>query len=148
MLLWLNLAGAPASGSTAAVVYLPTRFLSGPLTSSGVNAATELRSFLPGAREKVVDSQGLMNPVWYRFLDQFVNVFAGGVGGLKLSDIVASVEAAQAQTTAAVATTQAIATQSQTNAEALAAAVQVVQGASLAGSNQIPPVLLSYTDIP
>ena len=146
MLLWQNLAGTPVNGTTTATVFIPVRFLAGA-ASTGAAAASDLRSFLPGSRHPLAGGQ-TMDPVWYRFFDQFVNVFAGGVGSLKLADLLAAVQATQAQATQATATTQAIATQSQANAEALAAAVQVVQAASLPGSEQIPQVLNSYTDIP
>ncbi|MFY7867387.1 hypothetical protein [Roseateles sp.] len=147
MLLFSGLTGVGA-GSTEATVYLPVRFVSGALTTSGVQSSSAIRSFLPGAREKVVDSQGLMNPVWYRFFDQFVNVFAGGVGTLTLSDLVSAVNSAQAQATTAATQSQTIATQGQANAEALAASIQVLQAASLAGANQIPPVLLTNEEFP
>ncbi len=146
MLLFSGLTGVGA-GSTEATVYLPVRFVSGALTSASVTSSTDLRAFLPGARHPITGNQ-TMDPVWYRFFDQFVNVFAGGVGGLKLSEIVAAIEATQAQATAAATTTQTVAAQSQANAEALAAAVQVVQAASLAGANQIPPVLLTNEEFP
>lgn len=146
MLLLAHALSGAVSRSTEAVVYVPVRFLAGA-ASTGTAAASDLRSFLPGSRHPLAGGQ-TMDPVWYRFFDQFVNVFAGGVGSLKLADILAAVQATQAQATQATATTQAIATQSQANAEALAAAVQVVQAASLPGSEQIPPILNSYTDIP
>lgn len=145
MLLLAHALSGAVSGSTEAVVYVPVRFLAGS-ASAGVQPSSDLKNYLPSAREKPLDANGHLVGSWYKFFQLLSQVQLGG--GLTLADLEAAISAAQLQATQATANTQAIATQSQTNAEALAAAVQVVQAAALPGSDQIPPVLNSYTELP
>lgn len=137
------------SGSTAAIFYLPFRAVSGAY-STGVTQAspdTGLRSFLPHSSVKVLKADGTMNPVWYKFFQVFVDVFLAGAGTYSLEDILAAVEEAQDNTTQLSLLTAAVQAQTQTNAEALEAARQVIVDNSLTGSDQIPPVALN-TEIP
>jgi hypothetical protein len=137
-------------GTTAAVFYVPVRAVSGLFTTSGVTAGrdlSELRSFLPHSRQQVLNADGTMNSAWYRFFQVFVDVFLGGAGAYTLADIVAAVNASEERSAQLAAMTQAVADQSQTNAEALSAVVQVAQNNALAGADQIPPVRLSNMEM-
>ncbi len=135
-----------AARATGAVVYLLPRAVSGLWTASDVTASADLanlRAWLPPQRQPIANVNGTpvyMDQTWYRFFQFVSEIKLGGAEGQTIPDIVASVVAAlsaSATTSAAVAITS---QQTQANAEALAATVQVVQTAAIPGADQIPPV--------
>lgn len=137
--------------STSALTYLTPRVLSGLWTASGVSASADLanlRAWLPPQRTPFawVTVGGQRLPVyidattWYRFFQFVADVRLGGADGATIPDIVAAVVSSLSQSATTAAVASITAQQTQANAEALAATVQVVQTASLPGSTQIPPV--------
>ena len=138
---------------TAATVYVPMRMLSGLVTARGVTASrnqTNLSTLLPHITRPFAqqDRNGrwACDPHWYRFFDFLVNDFLAGASGPTLADIITSIVAVQTSATAAEMRSVLLASQAQTNAEALSTAVQVVQIAALPGADQIPPVRRYYLE--
>lgn len=132
--------------STTANVDFALRLVSGLFSSSGVSNGTNttnLKSWLPSARVPVVTSTGIMTPEWYRFLQYLVEVVLGGASAPTVADVVTAVTTTTEGAVAATQAAQAVSQQADANAQALAAAVQVVQTASLPGASQIPPVQLN-----
>lgn len=135
--------------STSAVVYYAVRVVSGLWSETGVNPASvslNLRSWLPPPRHPwgyVVGDKVMVDPIWYRFFQYVAEVRLGGIGGANVGDVVATVEAVQAESVAQAATVASVSTQTQANAEALEATVQVSVNNGLAGALQIPPVRLN-----
>lgn len=139
--------------TTAAYVYIPVRMLSGVWTQTGVtDDESNLKTWLPPARQPIAyqqNGQWLCDPTWYRFFQYVAEIKLGGVNAPSIP-AVASATTAIAETAASAQTqVSAVIQQGQTNAEALAAARQVLQDNSLAGADQIPPVQLSpYEALP
>ena len=136
---------------SGAVLFLSFRAATGVFTSVGVDPGsdnTNLRAFLPHSRQPVLNADGTMNPAWYRFFQMFVDVFLGGAGAYTLQDIIDAVTTVQSDATVLAATTAAVQQQAQTNAEALAAARQVILDNSLTGASAIPEVQIGYTSLP
>jgi hypothetical protein len=152
----LTLTGyAPAvytlGSTTGSVAYIPLRAY-GDGTSQAVDATTDLenlRSLLPSQRHPFgfVDGKPVyVEAAWYRFMDYLVNTFLGGPGSPTMADVIAAIEAALEAQATQTQTLALIAAQSQTNAEALAAVVQVAQDNALTGAEQIPRVSQTYMD--
>jgi hypothetical protein len=134
-------------GSTESVMYLPVRsFANGEGTAVENTTLDTLKSLLPRQPQKVVLPDGTMDPAWYRFMDYMVNNYFGSLNQPTIQSIVAQVEEGMAAATIATQTTALLAQQTQANAEALAATVEVVTNNSLPGSIQIPPVSRSYLE--
>jgi hypothetical protein len=152
------------AGALTLTGYAPTVYYSGSTTTSILNlplrvyadgaastveptsALDNLRSLLPAQRSPVVNADRTMSSDWYRFFDFMVNVYLDSLSQPTVADIVSAVETTLAQATANAETTTLIAQQAQANAEALASVVQVVQTEALPGSDQIPPVSMSYLE--
>lgn len=135
-------------GETESVWYFPMRLFA-QSSSSTVDATQDLenlRSLLPSQRQQVTNPDGTMNAAWYRFFDFFVNVFAGGPSAPTMADVQAAIENALSELQTQQQTTALIAAQSQTNAEALAATVEVVQNNALTGASSIPSVSRTYLE--
>lgn len=137
-----------AGSSTESLYYFPLREFA--VASSGSVDSTQdlenLRSLLPSQRQQVTNADGTMAAPWYRFFDFFVNVFAGGPSAPTMADVQAAIERALTDLQAQQQTVALVAAQSQTNAEALAATVEVVQNNSLSGSSSIPAVSRTYLE--
>jgi hypothetical protein len=136
-----------AHRNTTASLDVAVRLVSGFFSNSGgINPTanlTNLKSWLPGARVKVVTSDGVMTPEWYRFIQYLVEVVLGGAAAPTVADVVSAVTTTTEGAVAATQAAQAVSQQADANAQALAAAVQVVQTAGLSGATQIPPVQLN-----
>lgn len=141
---------APAyTGETDAIVYVTVRALTGMWTGAGVSPETDetnLRSWLPGQRTPLMNRDGTMSAPWYLFFEYLANKRLGGADGASLPDVVATV--VEAQTAASVSAAQAtlIAQQGQTNAEVLAATIEVVRNGALPGADSIPQPKLTYLE--
>lgn len=135
--------------STGSVLYIPLRSVSGLYTAGGVTsarAADALRAALPHSRQRIMLTDGTMDPTWYRFFQVFVDVFLGGVGGLTIADIVSAIETSQADNVAQSVRVSSIETMAQSNAQTLQATVEVVQANALVGAEQIPQTRLPGMD--
>jgi hypothetical protein len=139
---------------SGAVFYIPIRMVSGLWSATGITASANLenlQAWLPPRRQPMgwVTIGGTRYPVdWddtlYRFLQFVSEIKLGGIAGPTLPDVVTTVTETQATAAAASASVTELAQQTTTNAEALAATVQVVTVNSLSGANQIPQVSLRY----
>lgn len=149
----LTITRSATVATTGAYVYIPLRALSGVWTVTGVpDDETNLKAWLPPSRQPIAyqqNGQWLCDPTWYRFFQYVAEIKLGGANGPTLT-AVAETAATTAQTAASASTqVSAIAQQTQTNAEALAAVKQVAQDNSLSGAEQIPNVQLSpYEAVP
>lgn len=133
---------------SGAVVPLTMRALTG-LFASGVTPAadlTNLRALLPHINVDFLNGTKV-SPPWYRFFQQFFDRFLAGAGTYTFEDVINAIDDAVAQSAQQSQRTEAIAQQSQANAEALSAAVQVVQNNGLSGAEQIPPVRLTNQEM-
>lgn len=138
---------------TSATVNFSLRLLSGLITTSGVQSSrnlANLSSLLPHITQPMItagrDGRATCDPQWYRFFDYLTNTFLSGASGPTLADIITSIVSAQESAAEAERQTLLVANQAQTNAEALSAAVQVVQTAALPGADQIPQVKRDYME--
>lgn len=135
-----------ANRSTRASLDISARFLSGIYSTTNIPASANLKnalSWLPSIRVPLVDAGNCMTPEWYRFMNYLCTTVLGGPTGSTVADIATAVVV---NSTSAAAATQAAASltqQADANAQAIAAAVQVIQTAALPGSTQIPPVQLT-----
>lgn len=139
--------------TTGAVLYIPARLVAGVYQTGVVDSASRRLSdsWLPAAGVPIgwVTVDGKRLPVhidvhsWYRFLNTVAEVKLGGFSGNTVPDVVAAVETTQTAAVSASRLVAAVASQTQTNAEALDAARQVIVNNSLTGASQIPAVQLS-----
>ena len=144
-----------AARSTGAVMYLPIRAVSG-VYQTGVSS-TQSRpndvAWLPSAQTPIgrakPDGSVVMDPAWYRAFQHMFEVKLGGRSAPSLPDVVTTVENTQAAAVQSGQQVSALTQQGQANAESLNVVRQVVQNNALAGSAQIPPVVLNpYEQIP
>jgi hypothetical protein len=132
--------------TSAGVVYIPIRMVSGLWSVSGVAASKGELAWLPPARQPIgfTDSRGNFNcdPAWYRFFEYVAETRLGGRQGPAIPAVAAVV--AQTQVTAAASTTAVTELQQQTqaNAEALFVVREVAVNNSLTGAGLIPQVEL------
>lgn len=137
-----------ATGRTSGVVlYIAPRFSSGA-AQSGVPASaneTNLKAWLPPPRHPLVDSQGFIDPRWYRFFEYLTEKRLGGASGPSLNDIAATITTVKDQAVSDALTISGLLQQATANAESLSTTVQVIRDNSLPGASQIPPVVLSPT---
>lgn len=143
--------------STGAVFYVSLRMTSG-VDQTGVPSSTSRPNevaWIPSAQTPVgwVVINGQRMPVqidqsWMRFHSHVADVRLGGRAAPSLPDVITTVETTQAAAVQSGQQVTALTHQSQTNAEALKATVEVVKNNSLTGSTQIPPVTLTPYDIP
>lgn len=136
----------PIAKATGASVYFPVRMLTGIWTTAGIPQSNldNLRSLLPAQRSPVVNADRTMTAEWYRFFDFLVNVYLGGPDTPTITDIVSSLESTIQRSTEAAVQAALAQRQTQTNAEALAATVEVVKNNGLTGSSQIPAVATTF----
>lgn len=136
--------------STGAVFYIPFRFVSGVYQSGIVSTSSRATSWLPAPTTPLgyVNAQGqvIVYPVWRQFLEALSDRL-GGAEGPRVPDVATSVLTTQAAAIQATAQVAAVAQQSQANAEALAATVEVVTNNALVGAEQIPDVVLSNYEV-
>lgn len=141
--------------TTSAISYILPRSTGGVWTQTEVQTSSNaVGNLLPSSLQPIgyVMVNGQRLPVqidtlaWHPFL-RAVADYLGNLQGPRLPDVVSSVETTQAQAVQASAQVSAVAQQSQANAEALAATVQVAQNAGLAGASQIPPVVLTNYEV-
>ena len=129
---------------TAAVLYIVLRTASGIFGSgasvSTQNTDTTLKAWLPSQRTQVLNTDGSMNPMWYRFFDFLVNQKLGGADAPSVTDLANTASTTQAAVTSQVATVAAIDAKSTQNAQALSVAVEVIKFAALFGAGMIPAV--------
>lgn len=145
--------GVVSARSTGAVLYVPLRMVAGVYQTGVVDSADRRMSdaWLPSANVPIgwVNVDGKRLPVhidvhsWYRFLNTVAEVKLGGFTGNTVPDVVTAVETTQTAAVSASRLVAAVASQAQTNAEALDAARQVIVNNSLTGASQIPAVQLS-----
>lgn len=141
-----------SGGTTTSVFYLPLRAYGDGMPQAVDPAANleNLRSLLPAQRTPfATNSKGEkfnVEPHWYKFFDYLVNQYLGGLTQPTVADIVAALETTMTQATTASQTTALLQQQTQTNAEALSAVVQVANNNALTGAEQIPRVSLSYLE--
>jgi hypothetical protein len=134
-------------GTTEAVMYLPIRsFAGGGAPVVGNSNLDTLKSLLPRQPQIAMNADGTMTAPWYRFFDYLVNNYLDALNQPTIADIVASVDESKAAATTATQSIALVAQQTQANADALAATVEVVTNSSLPGSSQIPPVSRSYLE--
>lgn len=79
---------------------------------------------------------------WYRFMHDFF-IKMGGPQGASIDDLSSTVVDTRSQAITAQTAVSSVSQQVVANAQALGAVVQVAQTNSLAGANQIPPVVYS-----
>ena len=138
--------GASVSGR-GANVYLPLfiRGLSGQYTSGGgfVNESQYRKKVLkPRSDVPFADSAGRISEPWDRYFD-YLDFKLGGPLGPSLPDVVSNIEDSSTAINAAVANVAASSQQVIVNAQALAAAVEVIANSNLPGATQIPPVQIT-----
>jgi hypothetical protein len=134
-------------GTTEAVMYLPIRsFAGGGAPVVGNSNLDTLKSLLPRQPQIAMNADGTMTAPWYRFFDYLVNNYLDALNQPTIADIVASVDESKAAATTATQSIALVAQQTQANADALAATVEVVTNSALPGSSQIPPVSRSYLE--
>jgi hypothetical protein len=139
-----GVASSKVNRRTSGAVYVPFRDVSGIFTSGGSvsdeDNATQGKALYPGPRVKMVDSTGMIADPWHRFFVWLLNDKLGGVDAPSLTDVATSVTGVQQAVTSTVSNVSLLTDQSAQNAAALDTVKEVVQGASLPGSSQIPPV--------
>ena len=122
------------------------RALSGLYSSSRIPASKNLRNaiaWLPSQRVSPIGPDGLMELSWYRFFTYLAEEVLGGAKGATLVDVASAVVTSAASVASITQNSSALVQQADANAQAIAAAVQVIQTAALPGSSQIPQVQLT-----
>lgn len=140
-----SVATSVARKTTASIEFSP-RLVSGLYSASSIPASADLKNalaWLPSIRVPLVDDSGRMTSEWYRFMNYLCTTVLGGPNGSTVADIASAVVTSSATVAAATQATTSLTQQADANAQAIAAAVQVLQTASLPGSTQIPPVQLT-----
>lgn len=135
-----------ANRKTAANLDISARFLSGIYSTTNIPASVNLgnlRAWLPSIRVPLTDDRKCMTPEWYRFIHYVVETVLGGADGSTVADIATAVVVNSTSSAAATQAAASLTQQADANAQALAAAVQVVQTAALPGASQIPPIQLT-----
>lgn len=135
-----------ANRRTRANFDVAVRFLSGIYSTTQIPASANLKNalaWLPSIRVPHTDASGCVTPEWYRFYNYFCTTVLGGPTGATVADIASAVVTNSTSAASATQATVSLSQQADANAQALAAAVQVVQTAALAGSSQIPSVQLT-----
>lgn len=114
-----------------------------PYASGGSfsRAAASAKSWLPGARVKLVDERGYITSPWLRFFTYVAEQRLGGINGPSMAEVETNVIETKAQAVNAATSAASVTQQSIANAEALQATVEVVQNNSLSGATAIPPVV-------
>ena len=135
--------------STGALFYFTIRAISGVVTASSIRPGSDLsgqRPSMPPQRQPFGYVNGdrtkpvYLDPSWERFLRFQHEIKLGGDTGFTLPDVAASVEESQSTAQSSAVAVAAYSQQAATNAEALAATVQVLQNNAIPGATQIPPV--------
>lgn len=135
-----------ANRKTAANFDVSVRFLSGVYSTTNIPASANLKNalaWLPSIRVPLTDSGNCMTPEWYRFFNYLCTTVLGGPTGSTVADIATAVVTTSASAATATQAAVSLTQQADANAQAIAAAVQVIQTAALPGSAQIPPVQLT-----
>lgn len=135
-----------ANRRTAASFDVGVRFLSGIYSTTHIPASANLKNalaWLPSIRVPLIDSGGLMTPEWYRFMNYLCTTVLGGPTGSTVADIATAVVTNSASAASATQAAASLTQQADANAQAIAAAVQVIQTAALPGATQIPAVQLT-----
>jgi hypothetical protein len=142
-------ASVGVSRSTAAVLFVPWRGVSGLFSSSGITSATakNLKSWKPSALAPVVDDKGCITPAWNKFIDYLIETVLGGASAPTLPQVQRSIGYSEAQSLIVNAVAAALQQQVQSNAQSLAAAVEVLKSNTLTGAVQIPTVQLQPIDV-
>lgn len=110
----------------------------GKVAWAGTNAAQKYVNWLPNASTPVLDANGRMNPVWYKFLKEIADNRLGGVSAPTVTQVVDTQTQVQAQITATDTVVQASIVQSNAIATAVNTQTAVSQQNNLSGANQIP----------
>jgi hypothetical protein len=137
--------GLVYAGTTTATLYLSLRLVSGIYTATGVTPSVDLtnkRPRLPDARVPIATAnkhgQFIVDESWYRWMKHVEYERLGGPTGPNLPDIETSVTVVQEQAATVAASQTGIVQLATQNAEAGAAAREVLQTAALPGADQIP----------
>jgi hypothetical protein len=143
-----TLAGSLGARSSAAVMYSSARLVSGAYTPQVNSTSSGNEAWRPRAGSPigyvVVGGQRLPvmpDPAWSKWFDTMADRI-GGPNGVRVNDVVATVEASQTTSAETAQRTQALAQQAAANAASIAAAREVLQNAALPGASQIPPPVL------
>lgn len=121
---------------TGAVAYVAVRAQTGVVQTqvpSLAQALEDLQQLFPRQSQKVVNPDGSMTIEWYRFLDKATNGFFR-----VLTDVVSELQNQVNATMMIEARQVSLSQQTQSVAESLNAAVQVLQTNSIPGAEQIP----------
>ena len=135
-----------ANRRTRAMLDFSVRALSGLYSASRIPASKNLSdalAWLPSQRVPLVADNGTMAVEWYRFFSYLCNTVLGGPTGATVVDVASAVVTSAASVASITQNSSALVQQADANAQAIAAAVQVIQTAALPGSSQIPQVQLT-----
>lgn len=133
---------ASAGRQSAFTAFVPVRITSGQF-STGLTKAKHKKDWHPSALTPVVDDKGLINSEWKRFFGYLANKKLGGPVYPTLPDLTQFITAAQAQSIFSAAISAATQQQANSNAQALAAAIEVLKTTGAVGAMQIPSVVLA-----
>lgn len=126
--------------------YIPIRAISG-LFTTGVMTKKRPKNWKPHALQPIGQTKSgedvLIDPAWLRHLSYLGQAKLGGATFPTLPEMTSFILLAQQNAAAITQVQNALEQMVTANAQSQAAVVQVVQTAALAGSMQIPPVVIA-----
>lgn len=128
------------AGSTGAVIYIPVRVVSGRYATNLTSRQVGQKSWIPMISVPFLDASGCISLPWYQHLRDLGERKLGGANFATLPAVADYVTVGQVDALINNALLVSITQQANTNAQALSAAVEVVQAAALPGATQIPKV--------